>query len=157
MAWGMDLQLFINSHARTLDAKGRLMLPSEYREGLAKVAGTEAEGSFWLTGFYGRLVAYLPEDWSKIMTQLQKIPFTDLKLSRFKSKVMGLATLMVPDAQGRIRIPQPLMRAAHLEKDVLLVGMCDKFEIWDQASFDEIMTNEDISEAVANTGLEISL
>ena len=151
------VQLFVNSHARVLDTKGRLMLPPEYREGLQTVLEEGAELGFWLTGFYGRLVAYLPKDWAKITEQLRNIPFTDIKLSHFKSKVLGLATFITLDAQGRVRIPQPLMRAAGLEKDVLLVGMCDKFEIWDQRRFDDILANEDISEAVAKTGLEISL
>ncbi|MBQ7607127.1 MAG: division/cell wall cluster transcriptional repressor MraZ [Desulfovibrionaceae bacterium] len=153
----MGGRYFVNTHYRSLDAKGRIILPPEYREGLAACSQESEEQSFWLTGFYGRLVAYIPAQWETITEQLCKIPFTNVKLSHFKSKVMGLATCLSPDAQGRVRIPQPLVREAGLEKDVVLVGMLDRFEIWDQHRFDEIMTNEDMSEAIAATGLEISL
>ena len=148
---------FLNTHYRSLDAKGRLILPPEYRESLAANGQEGAEPGFWLTGFYGRLVAYLPKNWEAIMGQLCKIPFTNVKLFHFKSKVMGLASFITFDGQGRVRIPQPLMREAGLVKDVILVGMADKFEIWDQQRFDNILTTEDMSEALASTGLEISL
>ncbi len=155
--WLMVCRYFVNTHYRSLDTKGRLILPPEYRDGLS-ACSQDAEGqSFWLTGFYGRLVAYIPAQWDVITEQLSKIPFTNVKLSHFKSKVMGLAACLSPDVQGRVRIPQPLMREAGLEKEVVLVGMLDRFEIWDQKRFDDIMTNEDMSEALAATGLEISL
>ena len=150
-------QSFLSTHYRTLDSKGRMILPPEYREALAADVQEGAEVGFWLTGFYGRLVAYLPKNWEVIMGQLCKIPFTHVKLSHFKTKVLGLASFITFDGQGRVRIPQPLMREAGLGKDVILVGMADKFEIWDQQRFDNILTTEDMSEALASTGLEISL
>ncbi|MBQ7457069.1 MAG: division/cell wall cluster transcriptional repressor MraZ [Desulfovibrio sp.] len=153
----MAANTFVATHYRTLDTKGRLILPPAYREAIASHTQEGAEIGFWLTGFYGRLVAYMPKDWDVVFQQLNKIPFTNIKLSHFKSKVIGLASFLSPDSQGRIRIPQPLLREAKLEKDIVLVGMQDKFEIWDQASFDAILTNEDMSEAIASTGLELSL
>ena len=137
--------LFIQSAYRNLDAKGRLLLPPEYRDALL-AAG---DGSFWLTiGLYGGLKAYMPADWEAIVPSM--------KLSHVKTKLLGLAQRMVPDAQGRIRIPQPLMRAAGLQKDVVLVGMADKFEIWDQARFDALLV-EDVSDEVAACHLDIAL
>ena len=69
---------------------------------------------------------------------------------------MGLAQEMLPDAQGRVRIPQSLMREAGLQKDVMLVGMLSKFEIWDQTRFDAL-TLEDVSDELAASGVTISL
>lgn len=107
--------LFIQSAYRNLDAKGRLLLPPEYRDALL-AAG---DGSFWLTiGLYGGLKAYMPADWEAIVEKLNSVPLPSMKLSHVKTKLLGLAQRMVPDAQGRIRIPQPLMRAAGLQKDV---------------------------------------
>ena len=63
---------------------------------------------------------------------------------------------MLPDAQGRVRIPQPLMREAGLCKDVVLVGMYDKFEIWDQGRLDAIELT-DVSAELAASGIEFSL
>ena len=146
-------KLFNKSLSRSLDAKGRLMLPPEYREGLCAEGGT---GVFWVTAFYGRLVAYLPADWEAVTEQLSGISALNERLSRFKSKVMGLAQEMEPDAQGRVRIPQALMREAGLHKDVMLVGMLNKFEIWDQERFDALAV-EDVSAELAGLNLQISL
>ena len=63
---------------------------------------------------------------------------------------------LLPDAQGRVRIPQSLMREAGLQKDVMLVGMLSKFEIWDQTRFDAL-TLEDVSDELAASGVTISL
>ncbi len=146
-------KIFSKSLSRSLDPKGRLMLPPEYREGLC--AASE-NGAFWLTAFYGRLVAYLPEDWGAVPTQLCRIALPSPRLAHFKTKVMGLAQELIPDAQGRVRIPQALIREADLKKDVMLVGMFNKFEIWDQSRFDALSI-EDVSAELAASGLDISL
>ena len=129
------------------------MLPPEYREGLCAEGGT---GIFWLTALYGHLVAYLPADWDVVTEQLSKIAIPSPRLSHFKSKVIGLAQEMEPDAQGRVRIPQSLMREAGLRKDVMLVGMLNKFEIWDQERFDALAV-EDVSAELAGLNLQIQL
>ncbi|CAI3226270.1 division/cell wall cluster transcriptional repressor MraZ [Desulfovibrio legallii] len=146
-------KLFKKSLSRSLDPKGRLMLPPEYREGLCAEGGN---GTFWLTAFYGRLVAYLPEDWEAVTTQLSSIALPSPRLAHFKTKVMGLAQELTPDAQGRVRIPQALMHEVGLEKDVMLVGMLSKFEIWDLARFNALSI-EDVSAELAASGLNISL
>ncbi|RRD72362.1 MULTISPECIES: division/cell wall cluster transcriptional repressor MraZ [unclassified Desulfovibrio] len=146
-------KLFSKSLSRSLDPKGRLMLPPEYRESLLAHSET---GSFWLTAFYGRLVAYLPDQWAHVAEQLGSIALPSPRLAHFKTKVMGLAQELVPDAQGRVRIPQSLMREAGLKKDVMLVGMLSKFEIWDQERFDGLEL-EDVSAELAASGVEISL
>ena len=129
------------------------MLPPEYRDGLNADGGS---GTFWLTAFYGRLVGYLPADWDLITEQLCSIPMPSPRLSHFKTKVMGLAHELEPDAQGRVRIPQVLMHEAKLHKDVMLVGMANKFEIWDQASFNAL-TFEDVSDELSGLGVNLSL
>lgn len=144
---------FRKSQYRSLDPKGRLMLPPEYREALASLS--EA-GGFVLTGYQGKLTAYTPEDWDKTLEQFSRVKLPSLKLSRFMSKILGLAEELVPDAQGRVRISQPLMREAGLVKDVVLVGMGWKFEIWDQGRF-EALESEDVSDELAASGIDIAL
>lgn len=147
------MSLFRKSHHRSLDAKGRLMLPPEYREALAEQS---PEGCFVLTGFQGKLVAYTLADWEKNLAQFARIRQPSLKVSRFRSKILGLAEEVSTDAQGRVRLSQPLLREAGLTKDVVLVGIERMFEIWDQDRFDALET-EDISEELAATGLDISI
>ena len=77
-------KLFTRSQQRSLDAKGRLMLPPEYREGLSR---NNEQGSFWLTCYYGRLVAYLPKAWDDFVEKLNNIGNPSLNIVRFKSKV----------------------------------------------------------------------
>ena len=148
---------FIATHYRSLDTKGRFILPPEYREYLAEHAEEGEEPCMWITGYYGKLVAYLPAAWNTIFEQLSKISFRYVKLSNFKSKVIGLAQCLTPDAQGRVRLSQALMREAGLTKDCVLVGMIDKFEIWDQQTFEALSTSEDISDELAATNLELDL
>ncbi len=144
---------FEKSHYRSLDAKGRLMLPVDYREALSAISPT---GSFVLTGFYGRLVAYSPEAWQATKKELAKIKNPPMALGRFISKVRGLAEELTPDGQGRVRLPQSLMREAGLIKDVVLVGLDNKFEIWDQASFENIEIG-DVSEELSASNIDVSL
>ena len=147
--------LFIQSAYRNLDAKGRLLLPPEYRDALL-AAG---DGSFWLTiGLYGGLKAYMPADWEAIVEKLNSVPLPSMKLSHVKTKLLGLAQRMVPDAQGRIRIPQPLMRAAGLEKDVVLVGVGSRVEIWSKDKWENMNSDTDMDEitsAMEGLGLTI--
>ena len=152
----MEKAPFSNTYPRSLDAKGRLMLPPEYRDAILGASGGGEAGLFWLTSFHGKLTAYLPGEWSAITAALQRIPFSSERLSHFKSRVLGLAQALTPDAQGRVRIPQPLVRAGGLKKDVLLVGMDTKFEIWDQDRFDALQ-DADIFEELTKCGLTLPM
>lgn len=142
---------FSGTYFRSLDAKGRLLLPPPFLRGLESGQGA----SFWLTMINGRLTAYLPPHWERIVEELCKIPMPSLNISNFKSRIIGLAQEITPDTQGRVRIPQSLMREGGLCKDVVLVGIMDKFEIWDQAAFDAIRT-VDITDELAARGIQIT-
>ncbi len=150
------MKLFRRSHCRSLDAKARLMLPPEYREAIIASSEDNEAGTFVLTGFQGRLVGYTLKDWEDNAAQLEQIKMPSVNLSRFISKVLGLAEEITPDPQGRIRIPRPLLREAKLCKDVQLVGIGRRFEIWDQTTFDELQF-ADVSEELTAAGVNISM
>lgn len=143
---------------RNIDDKGRLMVPPEYREVLAASCPLPDNAPFfWLTiSSYGPLVAYLPENWDIIVNKLCSIQSVSVKISHFKSKVLGLAEKLVIDQQGRVRVSQQLLRAAGLNKEVMMVGVGDKFEIWDKKVYDELEA-EDISAELAAHGVTIPL
>ncbi len=138
------------SSYRSLDAKGRLMLPVDYRETLAACS---TNGGFVLTVIYGRLVAYMPDAWQALSDKLNAITSPSKPVGDFISKTLGLAEELTPDAQGRVRISQPLMRAGKITKDIVLVGRVNKFEIWDQAEF-EALQIVDVSEELAALGVQ---
>ncbi len=131
---------------RSLDAKGRLMLPVEYRETLAACSSS---GGFVLTVIYDRLVAYMPDAWLALSDKLNSITSPSRGVGNFISKTLGLAEELTPDAQGRVRISQPLMRAGNIKKDIVLVGKNSKFEIWDQAEFEGLIVEDDSEELAA--------
>ena len=152
---------FTGSYFRSMDAKGRLVLPPKFLVALGAPghggeSGDPAAGAFWLTAYYGHLTAYLPDQWDAIVEQLSSIRMPSPALAHFKTKVIGLAHELVPDGQGRVRIPQPLLRAAGLGRDAVLVGMLDKFEIWAQERFDDL-PDEDVSEELAARNVDLDL
>lgn len=150
---------FMGTYYRALDTKGRILLPPRFLEtiaGAAAATGQAGRGAFWLTSLYGRVTAYLPATWEHTVEQLCSIRTPSQKLSNFKTRLIGMAEEIVPDAQGRGRIPQSLIRAGELKKEIVLVGILDKFEIWDQALF-EAVPNEDVSEELAASGVDIFL
>ncbi len=136
---------FKKSYERSLDAKGRLMLPVDYRETLATSTET---GGFVLTVIYDRLVAYMPDAWLALSDKLNSIASPSKAVGNFISKTLGLADELIPDAQGRVRISQLLMRAGKITKDIVLVGRGNKFEIWDLKEF-EALEIEDVSAELA--------
>lgn len=143
--------LFTKSFCRSVDAKGRLLLPPEYREVLAR---DSAAGSFVLTGRDGYLVGYRIGQWREIEAALLKIVNPSPNLNIFLAKFLGRAEELAPDAQGRVRISQPLLREAGLTRDVQLVGMLRTFQIWDQARFDAMQAG-DISAELAAQGISV--
>ncbi len=136
---------FKKSYERSLDAKGRLMLPVDYRDTLAACS---ENGGFILTVIYGRLVAYMPDAWAALSDKLNSITSPNKDVSNFISKTLGLADELIPDAQGRVRISQLLMRAGKITKDIVLVGRGSKFEIWDLKEFEDLEL-VDVSEKLA--------
>lgn len=150
---------FSGSFSRALDSKGRVVLPACWREGFSEayIPDPGAPGTvFWITAFYGRLVGYPPSEWMQIVEGLSRIRFPSKRLSHFKSKVLGLAQSVELDAQGRLRLPQTLVSAGGLIREVMLVGMLSKFEIWDRARFDALEI-EDVSEELGQQDIEIAL
>lgn len=145
---------FFGTFCRILDAKGRLVLPPAFIQALDKNKIRD-NSSFWLTSIYGRLTAYLPREWENTVEQLCSVKMPSLKLSNFKTKLIGMAQEIIPDSQGRIRIPQSLMREAGLQKNIVLVGVLDKFEIWDQTRFDAVAI-EDVADELTARDINIS-
>ncbi len=129
------------------------MLPPEYREGLAN--GSE-QGTCWITCSNGRLVAKLPQDWDAFVEALNSISNPTRKIIQYRAKVVGSAEEMTPDPQGRIRIPQHLIQAAGLGKEVMLLGMYDRFEIWDLETFNSIDT-DDVSQELVDRGVNLDI
>jgi len=110
-------------------------IPAPFRDRLQE----SAQGSFFLTNFSDCLYAFAADDWARIEERLSRVPSTDRKMNAFVRFFLGGAVEVVPDKQGRILVPPSLRSYAGLEKDVVILGMPNRFEIWSLARWqDEI-------------------
>lgn len=118
----------------TLDAKGRMAMPSRYRERLLEICG----GRIVVTvdRDHCLLVYPLPE-WERIEDQLVNLPSLNKQARLLQRLLIGYATECEIDTQGRILLPPMLREFAGLNKKAVLIGQGKKFEIWDEDAWVE--------------------
>lgn len=122
----------INSLA--LDAKGRLSIPVRYRQHLLDAA----DGQLILTVDRDRcLLLYPLPVWEEVERQLIRISSVNARARALKRLLLGHAEECGMDASGRILLPAPLREFANLDKRVVLVGQGNKFEIWNETSWQD--------------------
>ena len=136
--------MFIGEYSHTLDAKGRLIIPSKFRE--------ELHTSFILTrGLDGCLTIYSLKQWQKIFEEINKLPDTKKNTRMYVRVLTSNATECSLDGQGRILIPDTLLKAVTIEKDCKVVGANDHIEIWNEEAWkkyyeDAAKNFEDVAE-----------
>jgi MraZ protein len=112
-----------------LDAKGRMAMPSRYRDRLMETC----EGRLVITvDRDGCLLVYPQPEWERIEQALMSRPNMDRQVRRLQRLLVGHATECELDGQGRILLPTPLREYATLDKRAVLVGQGNKFELWDE-------------------------
>ncbi len=111
-----------------LDAKGRLSVPARQRESLLDISA----GSVVVTidTQSSCLVLYPLREWERIERDVQNLPTLNPAVRRFQRLVLGYASDLDLDSNGRILLPGALREYAHLEKRVVLVGQGNKLELW---------------------------
>lgn len=125
--------MFTGSTQVALDGKGRMAIPARLRERLAQAGG----GQMVLTAdpTSGCLLLYPYPEWEKKSAELNALPSLDPIAKELKRLVIGSAEEVEADGAGRILISLMLRRFAKLDKSVALVGQGEKFEIWDDATW----------------------
>jgi MraZ protein len=118
----------------TLDAKGRMAVPSRYRERLFEICG----GRIVITvdRDHCLLVYPLPE-WEIIENKLVSLPSLNKQARLLQRLLIGYATECEIDSQGRVLLPAMLREFARLDKKTVLIGQGKKFEIWDEDTWNE--------------------
>lgn len=143
--------MFMGEYNHTIDAKGRLIIPSKFREILGD--------AFVVTkGLDGCLFVYDNEEWKRFEEKLRTLPITNKEARQFVRFFLAGATEAEVDKQGRILIPNVLREFAGLTKDVVLVGVGSRIEIWSRERFEDTASFEDmdeIAEHMAELGLGI--
>lgn len=131
----------------TVDAKGRLFFPAKQRE---KLEGATLHVT---RGLDGCLFAYTDPQWEAFKEKIAALPVSKNRMSiRY---LMGNSCEASLDAQGRITIAPKLREFAQLKKDVVIVGLLDRMEIWDSALWDEVndsLTSDDIAATLEELG-----
>ena len=130
----------MGEYNHSLDSKGRLIVPSKFRD----LLGDE----FYVTkGLDPCLVAYTPEKWQEVLDSLEDQLPTNFRNDReMRRYLIGGSAEVEIDKQGRVLIPGNLRQFAHLEKNLVLVGAGDYFEIWDEQAWQQINNFDSISE-----------
>ncbi len=124
--------MFQGAAALSLDAKGRLTVPSRHREAL-QVAPPPAPISLVLTAHPdGCVLLYPAQAWEPIRARVMGFPALDARFSLWKRLLVGFAEEVETDAAWRVLISPELRKFASLEKPVMLVGQGSHFEIWNQ-------------------------
>ena len=143
--------MFMGEYNHTIDAKGRLIVPSKFREQLG-------DGFVVTKGLDGCLFVYPNEEWATIEEKFKSIPLTTKDARKFSRFFFAGAASCELDKQGRILLPHSLREYAGLQKDVVLAGVLGRIEIWDQGRWQDANTYDDmdeVAEHMAELGLGI--
>ena len=137
--------MFIGEYHHTIDEKGRIIIPAKFRGEL----GT----NFIVTrGIENCLFVYSLENWAKITTKLNALPFTKKDARTFNRFFMSGATSVELDKQGRVNVTAPLIDYANIVKDCVIIGTGDRLEIWAQEAWNDFFnsTKDSMSDIAEN-------
>lgn len=139
--------MFFGEHYHSLDEKGRIILPAKFRESLA-------DGLFVTKSFDNCLLVFTRKDWFELVDKINSLPTTNTDVRNFQRFFIGSAVEGEVSRQGRISIPQSLREFAGLDKDVVIVGLANKLEIWAKERYEEYAANVGQSAAQIAQNLE---
>ena len=128
--------MFMGEYHHNIDDKGRLIIPSKFRNELGE--------KFIVTrGLEECLFVYSISEWNEIINKLKQLPFTNKDARLFMRMFMSGATECELDKNGRINIPTILAKYASLDKECVVIGVNERLEIWSSSKFDNFF-NENI-------------
>jgi MraZ protein len=119
----------LGAHSYQLDPKGRLSLPARFREALAD--------GVWVTiGQDGCLFAFPRVEWQRYADEVSASPLSDTQGRAYQRLFFGSSDELRLDVQGRLTLPGRLRDAVGIGKDVIVLGVRDRMEIWDRDSYE---------------------
>lgn len=143
--------MFMGEYNHTIDVKGRVIIPSKFREQLGE--------DFVVTkGLDGCLFVFPNDEWKLFEEKLRGLPVANKDARKFARFFLAGAADLEVDKQGRILLPSVLREFAKLEKDVVLVGVSSRVEIWDKAVWEEntaFDNMDEIAEHMSEWGFSI--
>jgi len=148
--------MFRGSSFHTIDPKGRIIVPTRFRD-VIKASGTD---SIMITRMDSCLFAYAHDRWGELEQKILHLPEKSEAMRRFQRFFIGGAQDCKCDNQGRVLIPPFLKQYSGLDKEIVLVGSLDRFEIWSRENWDrenglmeKDLGNEQVRHEIAQLGL----
>lgn len=143
--------MFIGEYLYTLDKKGRINIPAKFRENLG-------ERFFITKGLDNCLFVFPENEWRNFENKLKQLPLTNKNARAFVRLFFSGATECSLDKQGRVTIPQNVREFAELEKEVAIIGVSTRIEIWSKNNWDKYndtanISYDDIAEQMAELGI----
>lgn len=130
--------MLIGEYRHNIDDKGRIIIPAKFRE--------EIGMKFVVTrGLDGCLFVYSMDNWNKIVSKLQTLPFTKKDARTFMRFFLSGATVCEFDKQGRINLSNSLILYAGIQKECTIIGVNDRLEIWASEKLDAIMEENELN------------
>lgn len=128
----------LGEYRHSVDAKNRLFIPAKFRE--------EFGESFYVTRKMGEecLAVYSEEEWKKLAEKLNTLP--DSQVGMLKRFVFSKTAQVTPDTHGRILIPSALLQYTSIDKNVVIAGVGDHLQIWNEAMWDTNESELDLDE-----------
>ncbi|MCX6353856.1 MAG: division/cell wall cluster transcriptional repressor MraZ [Candidatus Aureabacteria bacterium] len=147
--------MFYGEFVHSIDSKGRLIIPAKFRDTLRE---NYIDKFFVTRGLEHCLFVFTPREWNLLVSKLKEQPLTKVKARDFMRLFLAGACEVECDGQGRIMIPQGLLRWAGIKKDVVVVGVLSRFEIWDEENWrtferERGSNYEEIAEQLIDVGL----
>ena len=130
--------MFYGEYLHSIDRKGRLILPAKFRE-VAK--GNFIEKFYVTRGLDKCLFMFSEEEWRLQEAKFKAIPFTKQQSRTFNRLYFSGAVEVFPDKQGRILLPQYLKDFGEIKKEVMIVGVSNRVEIWARNKWEEFYGN----------------
>lgn len=122
--------MFIGEYNHNLDEKGRIAIPVKFRQDLKK-------GAVVTRGLDGCLFLYTAGEWKILAEKLSKLPISQSNTRAFSRLMLAGAMDVQVDKQGRLIIPDYLRKYANLQKKVIINGLYNRLEIWDEDSWNK--------------------
>ncbi len=136
--------MFFGETAINLDAKGRLAIPTRYRE----LIDEQCAGRLVLTYSAfdsGALWLFPEQEWKRVRDEVMQLSTFKPGHRALQRRLVGSATPVEPDGSGRIQLPQTLRQVADMEKHVVFLGMGSRFELWNEETLNRKRMEEETS------------
>ena len=126
--------MWYGEYFHTLDEKDRFILPAKFRD---KIKTLEKKKFFVTRGLDGCLFLFDQEVWDKLEEKLKSLSFTKQQSRFFNRLYFSGAKEVEIDSQGRVNLPDYLKEFAHIQREIVIIGVSDRIEIWDKGCWDK--------------------